>query len=65
MPVWPLMFDHHNVKELPIISHTFTPANIYGSTDPWHFYLYRAEKTEVLSEDLLQVSLCVCVCVSK
>ncbi len=29
-----------------------------------HFYLYRAEKTEVLSEDLLQVScVCVCVCV--
>lgn len=34
-----------------------------------HFYLYRAEKTEVLSEDLLQVScgvsVCACVCVSR
>lgn len=27
------------------------------------FYLHRAEKTEVLSEDLLQVSVCVCACV--
>ena len=28
-----------------------------------HLYLHRAEKTEVLSEDLLQVRVRVCVCV--